>query len=203
MRNLFFSTTLLNLSFLLIYNVLFVDSEALKPRRERSLWASRWRNSKKAFKRKFEEYYKCKEKSEKEEKKVTDTITAILALEGQRVNLPCPLCVRPDQTPRIHWQRIRTADSSIVNVRQGLHGMKVKKDLTLVIKSVDLIHAGQYFCIHEGDAVIIYQVDVLFREPQRTVYENNTSTLLRSQRLLDHNLEVRLSISYLDVDRLS
>ncbi|WAQ95921.1 hypothetical protein MAR_028611, partial [Mya arenaria] len=43
-------------------------------------------------------------------------------------------------------------------------------------------------------AVVIYQVDVLFREPQLSVRENETFRLQPARRLVDHNLEVSHSI---------
>jgi hypothetical protein len=67
--------------------------------------------------------------------------------------------------------------------------------MTLVINHVDISDAGQYFCVKDGDAEMIYQVDVLYKEQQRTVPENETKSLLPSQKLIDHNLEVRLCIN--------
>lgn len=142
----------------------------------------------------FQQYYDCLEKANKRENRIQEAITAVLALEGQRVELKCPTCQRPDQDSgmaRLFWQRVRNIDASTTHIRPDNKGMKIKKDMTLVIKHADIGDAGQYFCVKDGDAEIIYQVDVLFREPQRTVSEKDWHALLPAQKLVDHNLEVR------------
>lgn len=154
-----------------------------------------WKYSKNKIKSMFEMYYKCIENANKRENRIQESITAVLALEGQRVELKCPTCQRPDQISgraRLFWQRVRNEDASTTHIDPSNEGMEIKKDMTLVIRHVDVGDAGQYFCVKDGDAEIIYQVDVLFREPQRTVPENNRSALLPAQRLVDHNLEVSM-----------
>lgn len=175
------------------------DVKSVLTRRVRSLslgdfnrMQANWKYSKKEIKSMFEEYYECIENANKRENRIQESITAVLALEGQRVELKCPTCQRPDQKSgraRLFWQRVRNEDASTTHINPSNKGMKIKKDMTLVIKHVDVGDAGQYFCVKDGDAEIIYQVDVLFREPQRTVPENNRSALLPAQRLIDHNLE--------------
>ncbi|XP_060600521.1 Ig-like V-type domain-containing protein FAM187A [Ruditapes philippinarum] len=152
-----------------------------------------WKYSKKEVKKMFDEYYKCIEEANKSENRMKEAITAVLALEGQRVDLKCPSCQRPDQDSvkaKLFWQRARNVDSTTMHVDPSAEGFKLKKDMTLVIKNVDVTDAGQYFCVKDGDSEVIYQVDVLFREPQRTVSEKNMETLLPAQKLIDHNLEV-------------
>lgn len=58
------------------------------------------------------------------------------------------------------------------------------------MERVDVTDAGQYFCILAGDPEIIYQLDVVFKEPAITVSENNTDDLLPAMKLEEHNLEV-------------
>jgi hypothetical protein len=158
-----------------------------------------WKYSKKEVKKMFDEYYKCIEEANKSENRMKEAITAVLALEGQRVDLKCPSCQRPDQDSvkaKLFWQRARNVDSTTMHVDPSAEGFKLKKDMTLVIKNVDVTDAGQYFCVKDGDSEVIYQVDVLFREPQRTVSEKNMETLLPAQKLIDHNLEVSGSVIF-------
>ncbi|XP_045212509.2 Ig-like V-type domain-containing protein FAM187A [Mercenaria mercenaria] len=152
-----------------------------------------WKYSKEEIREMFETYYKCIEEANKRENRIKEAITAVLALEGQRVELKCPSCRRPDQDSgqaRLFWQRVRNVDASTTHIDPSAKGIKMKKDMTLIIKHVDVSDAGQYFCVKDGDSEIIYQVDVLFREPQRTVSEKNIESLLPAQKLIDHNLEV-------------
>ena len=182
-------------------------SETLTSREKRSLslgsfnrMQANWKYSKKEIKEMFEKYYRCIEEANKPENRMKEAIIAILALEGQRVELKCPSCQRPDQDSskaKLFWQRVRNVDSTTKHIDPSAKGIKLKKDMTLVIKSVDVTDAGQYFCVKDGDSEVIYQVDVLFREPQRTVSEKNMETLLPAQKLIDHNVEVSRSIIYL------
>lgn len=179
----------------------FVRYDGILSRRERSLslgsfnrLQGNWKYSKKEIQAMFQKYYDCLEKANKRENRITEAITAVLALDGQRIELKCPTCQRPDQhsgNARLFWQRVRNADASTTHIRPDNKGMKIKKDMTLVIKHVDIGDAGQYFCVKDGDAEIIYQVDVLFKEPQRTVSEKNRRALRPAQKLVDHNIEVK------------
>ncbi|KAL4239995.1 hypothetical protein ACF0H5_000790 [Mactra antiquata] len=174
------------------------DSQIL--RRKRALGLSdfnklqgNWKYSKGEIEQMFEDYYKCLNEYNKRENRINEAITAILALEGQRVELKCPTCLRPDQDTkenRLFWQRVRNADASTTHISSKTKGIKIDKDLTLVLESVDISDAGQYYCVKDGDSEVIYQVDVLFNEPQRTVSENKTLELLPAQKLVDHNVKV-------------
>lgn len=154
-----------------------------------------WRYSKEEIKEIFEEYYSCLDNYMKRENRITEAITAILALEGQRVELKCPICVRPDRktkirSTRLFWQRVRNADATTTHINHKTKGVKIKRDMTLIFNKIDVADAGQYYCVNDGDFEVIYQVDVLFNEPQRSVSENNTSSLLPAQKLVDHNIKV-------------
>ncbi|KAH3861907.1 Ig-like V-type domain-containing protein FAM187A [Dreissena polymorpha] len=152
-----------------------------------------WQFSKQEIKDVFEKYYSCIREANLSENRIHDPLVAILALEGQRVELKCPVCQRPDQEPKkfqMFWQRMRVVDSSTSHIAPETRNMNILNDMTLVIKHIDVDDAGQYFCIHQGDPLVIYQVDVLFREPQLTVFENETSRLQPPRQLLDHNIKV-------------
>ncbi|XP_052775889.1 Ig-like V-type domain-containing protein FAM187A [Mya arenaria] len=152
-----------------------------------------WKYSKEEVTKMFDDYYKCITERNKPENRVRQSITAVLAMQGQRIDLQCPFCQRPDQDAEMNkmfWQRVRVSDSSTSHISPKTKGLKIKQDMSLIIQSVDVTDAGQYFCIRDSDAVVIYQVDVLFREPQLSVRENETFRLQPARRLVDHNLEV-------------
>ena len=96
-----------------------------------------WKLSKEEVEKMFEAYYECITETNKPENRVKNPITAVLALEGQRIELTCPVCHRPDQTSNFHrmfWQRVRTADATTVHINPKTPGIHIKEDMTLVIK---------------------------------------------------------------------
>ena len=154
-----------------------------------------WKFSKEEIKEMFELYYVCLKAKREKEKKAKESIDAVLALEGQRVYLPCGVCLRPDQDEgsTVHWQKMATADASISHVKIG-GNFKLMKDKTLVIRQVDIEDAGQYFCLRGAAVENIVQLDILFKEPRRTIVDKQDGKpldLTPAYRLKDHNLEVR------------
>ena len=153
-----------------------------------------WKFSKEEIEETFEKYYDCIDKKRAKEERGTESIDAVLALEGQRVYLECGVCLRPDQDEgnKVHWQKMDTTDASISHVKIG-GKFKLKKDKSLVIKKVDIEDAGQYFCLTGTDVENIAQLDILFKEPRRTIKDNQDGKpldLTPAYKLVDHNLEV-------------
>ena len=96
-----------------------------------------WKLEKDEIKKLFDEYNQCITESNKPENRIHQPITAILAMEGQRVDLKCPFCKRPDQPDAIHtmfWQRVRISDSSTAHISPHAKGLTIKKDMALIIK---------------------------------------------------------------------
>lgn len=88
-----------------------------------------WKYSSKEIIDMFDQYYKCITDANKQENRIKEAITAVLALEGQRVDLKCPTCSRPDQDSgksRLFWQRVRNSDASTTHIRPDSEGMKIK-----------------------------------------------------------------------------
>ncbi|KAK3612396.1 hypothetical protein CHS0354_031990 [Potamilus streckersoni] len=157
-----------------------------------SLGNSKWRITKKEAKKMFDEYYTCITERNKKLLDEKEAIKAILALEGQRVTLECRTCSCPDQDrgrQTIFWQKLGLADGVVQFVTSG-ENRRIKEDNTLELQNVDVSDSGQYFCVLSGDTLEIYQVDVLFREPLKTVPEANSSLLQPPQILVEHNLQV-------------
>ena len=155
-----------------------------------------WKYSKEEIEEMFQKYYECIDEKRAKEEKGTESIDAVLALEGQRVYLECGVCLRPDQDEgnKVHWQKMDTADASISHVKIG-GKFKLKKDKTLVISKVDIVDAGQYFCLTGTDVENIVQLDILFKEPRRTIIDKQDGMpldLTPAYKLVDHNLEVGL-----------
>ena len=152
-----------------------------------------WKFSKEELEEMFEKYYDCIRKKRESEERGTESINAVLALEAQRVELECEICLRPDQDEgnRVHWQRMDMIDASVSHVKLG-NRFKLKKDKTLVIKEVDISDAGQYFCVRGSDVENIVQLDILMKEPQRVIKERHGKHLQLTPafKLVDHNLEV-------------
>lgn len=141
----------------------------------------------------FDTYYKCLERKNAALGKQNE-ITAILALEGQTVTLKCPVCLRPDQESSkmdVNWQRLRSIDGVLKYLEPGSK-IKVKEDMSLVLHSIDVLDAGQYYCVrsHSREYEQIYQVDVLLRE-KRTLYkESDNPSFLNDTNLDENNLKV-------------
>ena len=152
-----------------------------------------WKFSKEELEEMFEKYYECIRKKRESEEQGTESINAVLALEAQRVELECEICLRPDQDEgnRVHWQRMDMVDASVSHVKLG-NRFKLKKDKTLVIKEVDTSDAGQYFCVRGSDVENIVQLDILMKEPQRVIKERHGKHLHLTPafKLVDHNLKV-------------
>lgn len=152
-----------------------------------------------AVKDEFEEYEKCLNEREKERKSKSNTIHGLLALEGQKIRLNCNLCPRPDQEFNkleiVDWQRLRPQDSDFTFVNENGRIRIDKGTRDLILDPVDVLDAGQYFCINTyyREYEEIYQLDVLFRERLKTTkYEdvqNGTDKFLPPFMLTEHNLK--------------
>ena len=155
-----------------------------------------WKFSKEEIKKMYDEYYECIAKKREDEEKGRESIDAVLALEGQRVELDCAICLRPDQDEggKVHWQKMDMVDASVSHIKLG-NKFNVKKDKTLVIREVDITDAGQYFCVRGVEVENIVQLDILYKEPQRIVKDKQDGKplgLTPAYKLVEHNLEVRL-----------
>lgn len=147
----------------------------------------------------FEQYNKCLTEREKERKSKSNTIHGMLALEGQKIQLSCNLCPRPDQELNkleiVDWQRLRPQDSDFTFVNENGRIRIDKGTRDLILDPVDVLDAGQYFCINTyyREYEEIYQLDVLFRERLKTTkYEdvqNGTDKFLQTFMLTEHNLK--------------
>lgn len=85
----------------------------------------------------FADYYKCITKANRPSERVTNPLSAVLALEGQEVELPCPVCLRPDQPSpfdSMFWQRVRVTDAVTAHVDPKTPGIKIEPDMTLIFK---------------------------------------------------------------------
>jgi hypothetical protein len=153
-----------------------------------------------AVDQKFREYEKCLKKREEERKSGNNTIHGFLALEGQTVRFSCKLCPRPDQDfaklEIIDWQRLRPQDSEFQFVDDKDGRIKIDSGTRdLIIDPVDVLDAGQYFCINTyyREYEEIYQLDVLFRERLKTTkYEDiaqKKDKLLGDYLLKEHNIK--------------
>lgn len=103
-----------------------------------------WKFNKEEIKKMFEDYYACINENNKPENRIVNPITAVLALEGQRVELKCPICQRPDQEAPLHqmfWQRVRVEDTSTKHINPKTPGLTIADDMTLLIK---VIHTHCY-----------------------------------------------------------
>nr|KAG5703922.1 hypothetical protein BaRGS_008181 [Batillaria attramentaria] len=85
------------------------------------------------------------------------------------------------------WQHLRRSDSSLGNVHYD-DRIQMTPQSGLVIKGADVADAGQYSCLHLGDYVAIYQVDVLPKERRKRVRLGES--LLQEVYLPSHNLRV-------------
>lgn len=138
------------------------------------------KSHKQAVDEEFKEYEKCLKKREEERKAGKNIIRGLLALEGQTVRLSCNLCPRPDQDfaklEIIDWQQLRRQDSEFVFVNHNRGRVKIDSGTRdLIFDPVDVLDAGQYFCINTyyREYEEIYQLDVLFRERLKTTkYED-------------------------------
>ena len=163
--------------------------------RDFKLLQGNWKFSKEELEEMFETYYKCINKKRADEENGSESINAALALEAQRVELECEICLRPDQDEgiKVHWQKMDMVDASVSHVKLG-NRFKMKKDKTLIIKEVDISDAGQYFCVRGTDIENIIQLDILMKEPQRTSRQKHGKPvkLTPAYKLVDHNLEVSI-----------
>lgn len=155
---------------------------------------------KKAFEEEFQAYDKCLNAREEERKSLENTIRGLLALEGQKVRLGCNLCPRPDQDliklEIIDWQRLRPQDSDFEFVSKDDGRVRIDSETRdLIIDPVDVLDAGQYFCINTyyREYEEIYQLDVLFRERLKTTkyedVESGKNKYLGDFPLVDHNIK--------------
>ncbi|KAK3089155.1 hypothetical protein FSP39_001328 [Pinctada imbricata] len=156
-----------------------------------------WKMTRDDAKKLFREYEKCILKKNFERSLGSNTIHAVLALEGQTVRLPCHICQRPDQDSRkskIDWQFLRASDTRIQYVRTDKRIHIDGRTRDLIFDSVDILDAGQYYCMDLNYRAIeeIYQVDVLLKERRRVIKENtvlkNRSALLQNFSLPENNL---------------
>ncbi|KAK7476073.1 hypothetical protein BaRGS_00032700 [Batillaria attramentaria] len=142
----------------------------------------------------FQSYYECLGKRVEAATSVhhgVDTpVHAVMVLEGETVTLGCLVCTRPDQdklSQQAIWQHLRRSDSSLGNVHYD-DRIQMTPQSGLVIKGADVADAGQYSCLHLGDYVAIYQVDVLPKERRKRVRLGES--LLQEVYLPSHNLRV-------------
>lgn len=173
-----------------------------RSRVKRKLFGSSFRTKQsiqKAFQEEFQAYEKCLNEREKERKSLENTIRGLLALEGQKVRLGCNLCPRPDQDLTkleiIDWQRLRPQDSDFEFVSKDDGRVRIDSETRdLIIDPVDVLDAGQYFCINTyyREYEEIYQLDVLFRERLKTTkyedVEGGKDKYLDNFALVDHNI---------------
>lgn len=167
------------------------DDEQLKLRHKRG--ASPWGFTKKEIRELFDDYYKCIKERENSHQ-LDNGINAILALEGQSVTMDCGICVRPDQDMdhyNIEWQRLTVEDGVLTYVKEN-ERIKINKKRSLILKWVDVVDGGQYFCVRTTDQEYetIYQLDVLFRERRKTISEKDSpKQLLKDFQLPENNLK--------------
>ncbi|XP_060076776.1 Ig-like V-type domain-containing protein FAM187A [Ylistrum balloti] len=141
----------------------------------------------------FDAYYECLMKRETSENSKLD-ITAVLSLEGQNIELKCPICLRPDQESGrlgIQWQHMSTRDSAMRYVDESSK-FKFTDEMSLIISDVDISDAGQFFCVRTRDREIeqIYQLDVLFRERRKVLAGSERRNILPVKALEDNNLKL-------------
>lgn len=152
-----------------------------------------WKFTPEEAKMVFKAYYRCIAER-KEESTLKSHIKAVLALEGQTVKLECATCFRPDQDPSTYdyeWQQLRTQDGVLRYVEEN-NRIEITKDKMLTFLEVDVIDAGQYFCVqtHIQEYVEIYQLDVVLKENRVTLPEDEIKELLKPVVLKEHNLRV-------------
>ncbi|XP_021351112.1 Ig-like V-type domain-containing protein FAM187A [Mizuhopecten yessoensis] len=141
----------------------------------------------------FDAYYDCLLKRESSDTGKLD-ITAVLSLEGQNIELKCPMCLRPDQDAGVfdvQWQQIRARDSAMRYVEESSK-FKFTDKMSLVISGVDIIDAGQFFCVRMRDREIeqIYQLDVLFRERRKVINGSERHNILPVETMAENNLKL-------------
>ncbi|XP_069125696.1 Ig-like V-type domain-containing protein FAM187A [Argopecten irradians] len=141
----------------------------------------------------FNAYYKCVMEREATETGKLD-ITAVLSLEGQNIELKCPLCLRPDQDSGrldIQWQHMSSRDSAMRYVDEN-YKFKFTDEMSLIISGVDIVDAGQFFCVRMRDREIerVYQLDVLFRERRKVIKGSERQNILPEKTLEENNLKL-------------
>ncbi|XP_061168095.1 Ig-like V-type domain-containing protein FAM187A [Saccostrea echinata] len=157
-----------------------LEGEPMYSRVKRNVFVYHKKNQKEMVEEQFKEYEKCLKKREEERNEGKNTIRGLLVLEGQSVRLSCNLCQRPDQDfaklQIIDWQQLRRQDSDFVFVDHENGRVKIDKSTRdLIFDAVDVLDAGQYFCINTyyREYEEIYQLDVLFKERLKTTkYED-------------------------------
>lgn len=182
----------------LVKSALKIESRYSSSREKRSVDVAAyremgWKFTPSEAKMVFDAYYRCitERKYALAEK---SHIKAVLALEGQVVKLECATCFRPDQDPSAYdfeWQQLRIQDGVLRYVEENKR-ITISKDKTLIISEVDVIDAGQYFCVQTNirEYVEIYQLDVVFKENRVTLPEDRVNDLLKPVALKEHNLRV-------------
>ncbi|KAJ8308068.1 hypothetical protein KUTeg_012942 [Tegillarca granosa] len=179
------------------YNLLFTSKLNGQQLIRHTRAASPWGYTKKEIKELFDDYYKCLNKKAISNQE-HNGINAILALEGQTVTMDCDICVRPDQDIshyNIEWQRLTVEDGVLMYVKEN-DRIKINRKRSLIFKWVDVVDAGQYFCVRASDQEYetIYQLDVLFRERRKTILEKDSP----KQLLKDFSLLTAINVENLD-----
>nr|KAG5691487.1 hypothetical protein BaRGS_026262 [Batillaria attramentaria] len=108
-------------------------------------------------------------------------------LDGIVVMVDAKYCKKDKLSQQAIWQHLRRSDSSLGNVHYD-DRIQMTPQSGLVIKGADVADAGQYSCLHLGDYVAIYQVDVLPKERRKRVRLGES--LLQEVYLPSHNLRV-------------
>lgn len=139
----------------------------------------------------FDAYYECLMKKAATADKIN--VIAMLALEGQNMEMKCPICLRPDQdTGRLHiqWQHMGARDSAMRYIEKTAK-FKVTDDMSLIISGVDITDAGQFFCVRTRDREYeqIYQLDVLFRERRKVLKGSERKNVLPVFNMTENNLK--------------
>lgn len=80
--------------------------------------------------------------------------------------------LRPDHDPNrygIEWRRFQQRVGEEAEVPRDPRRFTLTNSRSLIIKNIDVMDAGQYACLLDGQPQIIYQIDVLFIEKRRLV----------------------------------
>jgi len=150
-----------------------------------------WSISRKEAKKIFEAYYKCQQAKVDSLRKEEFPIKAALAVEGEKVVLTCQVCFRPDQdlkSQKAVWQFLRHEDTGLSIVRPS-RDIEITDDSSLVLNSVDIRNAGQYYCVEKHDYAAVWQLDVFLTDKRRFVRFGRDDTI-PEKLLWSRNLRV-------------
>ncbi|CAG5119996.1 unnamed protein product [Candidula unifasciata] len=139
----------------------------------------------------FETYYKCLQEKIQTIHKEEFPIKAHLAVEGESVQMLCPVCYRPDESEdsqRAIWQVLLHEISTLQEVHENKR-IHISKEYTLLIEKIDVSDAGQYFCVERRDYISVYQLDVFLTDKRRS-FRLGDEPLTPETFLLKHNLRV-------------